>query len=351
METGIVLDPWITQFPADYKVKDWAIYFSVAGLGGEAGRAVDWTVDGSFIGIGPSEVYRDTAAYPMFNGDYIEPGMQGLTKEENAFIKTLPEAKQTLFKKLSKQQQKYWLSLRLDGKDSIQQVQADCPLVLYVVDADGLRTGIASDGVYHELDDVFFSAFPLEDGTTFTELIYPLGVGYRLVMEGTGEGQAYVLVQNWVDFERDGQGVALYQLAVTEGTLYESMVLKDELSWDGGSIQPQLLAIGSEPSWLDQLPGLAQVGDQPDRNALTTWLPDWRVLFLGGFIGLLLGFAGFVLLGVLVVPGVLASRKAGVSSHLNTNKTKWVVVVIILIISCLVMMCSTASLYAGITGR
>ena len=109
----------------------------------------------------------------------------------------------------------------------------DCPLVLYVTDEEGLRSGIASDGIYYELDDVLFSAFPLQDGTAYTELIYPLGAGYRLVMEGTGEGQAYVLVQDWVDFERDGQGVALYQLTVTEGALYESMIPKDELSWDG----------------------------------------------------------------------------------------------------------------------
>ncbi|MDO9086026.1 MAG: hypothetical protein Q7U53_07465 [Anaerolineaceae bacterium] len=351
METGIVLDPWITQFPADYKVKDWAIHFSVAGLAGEAGRAVDWTVDGSFIGIGPSEVYRDTAAYPLFNGDYIEPGMQGLTKEENAFIKTLPEAKQALFKKLSKQQQKYWLSLRLDGKDSAQQVQADCPLVLYVTDADGLRSGIASDGVYHELEDVLFNVFPLQDGTTYTELIYPLDAGYSLVMEGTGDGQAIVLVQDWVDFERDGQGVSLYQLSVTEGALYESMVAKESFVWQGGSIQPELYELGSEVAWIDQLPGLAQVGDQPGSNALPNWLPGWRVLFLGGFVGLMLGLAGFVVLGVLLVPGLMASRKANFNRQQNTHKTRWVVAVIILIISCLVMMCSAASLYSGITGR
>ncbi len=351
METGIVLDPWITQFPADYKVKDWAIYFSVAGLGGEPGRVIDWTVDGSFIGISPSVVYRDAAAYPMFNGDYVQPGMQGLTKEENAFIKTLPEEKQALFKKLSKTQQKYWLSMRLGGKDAIQHVMADCPLVLYVTDANGYRSGIASDGIYYELEDVLFSAFPLQDGTTFTELIYPLGAGYRLVMEGTGEGQAYVMVQDWVDFERDGQGVALYQLAVTDGVLYELMAAKEALVWDEGSIQPELLAMGSEATWFNQLPGLAEVGDQPESNSLPSWLPGWRVLFLGGFIGLILGVTGLVVLGVLIVPDFLANRKARVANQQNTNKTKWVFAIIILVISCLVIMCSAASLYAGITGR
>jgi hypothetical protein len=351
METGIVLDPWIEQRPMAYPIDEWAIHFSYAGLMGAAGRLAEESIDGSFVGIGPSAVYEKSPEFPMFGGTYAMPGSPKLTKEENEFLKTLPEEKQALFKKLSKTQQKYWLSMRMGGKDSAQQVVADCPLVLYVTDADGFRSGITSDGIYYELDDVLFSAFPLQDGTAYTELIYPLDAGYRLVMEGTGEGQAYVMVQDWVDFERDGQGVALYQLDVTEDALYESMMAKESFVWQEGLIQPQLLAIGSEATWFNQLPGLAEVGDQPESNSLPSWLPGWRVLFLGGFIGLMLGLAGLVVLGVLFIPGFLANRKASVVNQQNTNKTKWVSAVIILVISCLMLMCSAASLYVGITGR
>jgi hypothetical protein len=334
-----------------YPIDEWAIHFSYAGLMGAAGRLAEESIDGSFIGIEPSAVYEKSPEFPMFGGTYAMPGSPKLTKEENEFLKTLSEEKQALFKKLSKTQQKYWLSMRMGEKDNAQQVMADCPLMLYVTDADGFRSGITSDGIYYELEDVLFSAFPLQDGTTFTELIYPLGAGYRLVMEGTGEGKAYVMVQDWVDFERDGQGVVLYQLNVTEDAWYESMMAKESFIWQGRSIQPELLAMGSEVTWLNQLPGLAEVDDQPRSNSLPIWVPGWRVLFLGGFIGLILGLAGFVVLGMLFVPDFLAIRKAKVTHKQSTNKTRWVVAVIILVISCLVMMCSIANIYAGITGR
>lgn len=352
METGIVLDPWIEQRPMAYPMDEWAIHFSYAGLMGAAGRFAESSIDGSFIGIGPSEEYEKSPEFPMFGGTYAMPGSPRLTKEENVFLKTLPESKQELFKKLSKTQQKYWLSLKMDGKDSAQQLVADCPLVLYVENADGLRSGIANDGVYFDLDDVLYSAFLLEDGTLFSELIYPLESGYRLVMEGTGDGNAYVMVQDWVDFERSEQGVAFYALAVKEGVLYESMMVQESLFWEGGSLQPQHLSLGEYPDWLDAQPSLAAVGGKIEPNtSLPDWLPGWRVLFLGGFGGLLLALAGLVVLGVLVVPQIIPPRKATIIGKVENGKKHWLLSVIILIVSCLIMTCSAVSLYLGIANR
>ena len=135
------------------------------------------------------------------------------------------------------------------------------------------------------------------------------------------------------------------------------MIPKDELSWDGGSIQPELLAIGTEATWLNQLPGLADVGGtQNAGSSLPDWLPGWRVMFLGGFIELLLGLAGLVVLGVLIAPAIISKRAArnkpglGTSSAKN-SKMKWIFTVLVVMISCLAMICGSVSLYLGITGR
>ena len=121
METGIVLDPWIEQRPMVYPIDKWAIHFSYAGLMGAAGRLTEESIDGSFIGIGPSAVYEKSPEFPMFGGTYAMPGAPKLTKEENEFLKTLPEEKQELFKKLSKTQQKYWLSMRMGGRIALSR--------------------------------------------------------------------------------------------------------------------------------------------------------------------------------------------------------------------------------------
>ncbi len=320
METGLVLDPWIEQKPMIYEVRDWAIQFSPTGIVPLVGTLPEEAIDGSFIGIGPSETYRETGAYPMFNGDYAPPGDLELTKEENDYIKTLPQEKRELFKKMTKLQQKQYLHMKLGGADTIHRAIADCPLSLSVVGPDGARSGVAGGQVYAELPDVFFVAAPLQDGTLYSEVLYPANAGYTLELEGTGTGPAYVMVGEGLALEAFPANVQLYELTVAAGQAYTLPAdrLGAPLESPGGAIQPGVIIAGTAPGWVERLPSLRSPG-QPAEPAPTPpgagppgiQLPENRTLVVAGIAALLLCAAGLGLAAVVLLVMFWRKRKKG----------------------------------------
>jgi len=345
METGLVLDPWIEQKPMVYNVLDWAVYFSASSV-----------VSGSFLGVGPSEVYRNEGAYPIFGGEYAPAGQQGLTKDENAFLQSLPAEKRAIFNRWSRQNQKYWLKLQLKGKTTIQKVIADCPLNVSVVSAGGARSGFHGNLVANDLEDVSFVRIPLSDGTTYTEILYPENAGYTLVIEGAGVGAAYVLIGDGLSVEAQRAPAQQYAFPVEAGRIYQvpagSLGLPMELG--GGSLAPTSLPPGSVPEWLGSLPRPAGVAEaKSNGNPLKTWLSNSSTQLWGG---LLIGSMGICLFGVLLYLGFSYSvnkrqemmrRSLGQSTG-SSAPLGWALLLAGFITACLLMFCGGLGLYTGL---
>ncbi len=354
MDTGLVLDPWIDQTPKVYAVADWAVHFSAAAMAGPAGTLAEEIIEGSFIGIGPSEVYRSEAAYPIFEGEYVPPGMQGLTRDEIEFVQALPPEKRAIFDKWSRPNKKYWLKLNMAGRDTVHKVVADCPLNLYLIGPDGSRGGISGGQVLTELSDVSFINLPLRDGTRYTEMMYPANAGYTLVIEGTGSDQAYVLIGETLSLEQQPSPVQQYILQVEEGKTYQ--VGTEQLGYPlvsgAESIQPIPLQTGIEPEWLGNLPGLSGINEPQVAKSSFTWPPDSRLLLWGGLLAVIVGVVLFV---TALIFGILATNKgkrtqnyrAPVRGKPRSNTLKWLLIIGVLMSACLLMLCGAAGLYTS----
>jgi hypothetical protein len=259
--TGIVLDPWQEQIPKTYKIFDWAKRFqspyfedTFFGSGSIYGK------DESFwYGIGPSDVYRETKAYPICGGDYVDLRIDDLkfTKEELRFIQSLTPEKRTAFKNMTKLRQKLWLHYIMQGQDKIQKVIAHCPLNLYLMDGSGNRSGQSGTEILKELPSVTFMILELTDGTNYTEITYPENAGYTLVLEGTDEGQAYVWQGHTFLLGETPPPVQQYSFSVRKGDTYQiaTDVLGAPMQWEGGSLAPDSVTEISDVS-LENLPGL-----------------------------------------------------------------------------------------------
>ena len=354
MDTGLVLDPWIEQTPKVYAVADWAVHFSAAAMAGPAGTLAEEIVEGSFIGIGPSEVYRSEAAYPIFDGAYVPPGMQGLTREEIEFVQALPDEKRAVFDKWSRPNKKYWLSLQMAGHNTVHKVVADCPLNVYLLGQDGSRSGIASGQVLTELVDVSFISLPLRDGTRYTEMMYPANAGYTLVFEGTGNSQVYVLIGETLSLEQQTSPLQQYILQVEESKNYQ--VGTDQLGYPlvsgAETIQPITLPPGSEPEWLGNLPGLSLISATQTEKPSFTWHPDRRLLLWGGSLAAL---TGAVLFAAALIFGILSTNKgkrtqkyrAPVHKKPRSNSLRWLLIIVVFVSACLLMLCGAAGLYTS----
>jgi hypothetical protein len=238
--TGIVLDPWLEQTPKTYKIFDWEKKFK--------------------LGIGPSDVYRETKAYPIFDGgDYLDlrKGDLKFTKEEMKFIHSLTPEKRAAFTNMDKLRQKLWLEARMQGAEKTQKVIAHCPLNLYILDSNGNRSGISGTEILTELPDVHFLILKLTDGTNYTEITYPEKSDYTLVLEGTDEGQAHVFQGHILLLEEPTPPVQQYSFAVNKGETYKIATdrLGAPMQWEGGSLEPKAITEISA-TFLEDLPGL-----------------------------------------------------------------------------------------------
>jgi hypothetical protein len=280
LETGLVLDPWITQSPKVYSMSAWA-----TSMGGP-----------QYHGVSGSEEYTAQPQYPTVGGSYTPPGSPSLTKEETAFIQSLPPEKQEVFRKMSRQDQKRWLRAAMSGRTPLRKVMADCPLNFYLVSPDGARSGFPGGQPLAELDDVTLGRLPLSDGTYWTVLEYPENAGYTLVLEGTGSGQAYVVAGDGVTVEPQRSPAYEYTFSVESGKTYQMVTdrLGQPLVSEGETVQPGV-SQGSEPDWLGSLPGLAAPAEfAPEESALAATL-DLRLLFGCGALLLILLMGGLLI--------------------------------------------------------
>lgn len=187
MDTGIVFDPWPNQKPETMSMAEWAMRFSM----------------GSYHGIGGSSPYasQTNPGYPTVGGTYVDPEkMKPYTEEEKKKYARLTQAQRDQLKKVKDPANQRYLARRLMAElDSTgDRVMAHSPVNLYVEDANGRRAGFPGGKPTLEIPGVLIRAYPLEDGTTWTEIEFSRAAGQRLVVEGTGKGVATIA---------DGRGI------------------------------------------------------------------------------------------------------------------------------------------------
>ncbi|MDI9615958.1 MAG: hypothetical protein QFX31_01115 [Methanothrix sp.] len=235
-DEGIVLDPWIKQSPKAYDVQSWGQYFSA----------------GSFHGIRGSSVYETNPEYPTVGGTYVDPKNKKLTKEEMEFVKNLSEEKKKIYEKMSPDLRAAWVRGKMADKSKGGRAMGYSPLNLYLVDEVGRISGFPGGVPTYEIPNTTIRCLKLSDGTHWTELEYPLDASYTLVVEGSGDGDADLLL----GFDGLGDRFAYrYRLQAEEGmrlelqTGYEVSAIYTE----SGSIAPEEI-FEDDQEWLDSKP-------------------------------------------------------------------------------------------------
>lgn len=361
METGIVLDPWPKQTPMVYSMAEWAVMFSASGVVPVIGNIPEDIVGGSYIGVGESEVYRSDNAYPMFGGTYQQAGDQKFTAEEKAIIESLSAEKKVTFWKLPKQDQKAYLQRRLANQPATQKTIAHCPLNLYVMDANGKRSGVSGNQVLMELPGVSVLALKLTDGTNYTEITYPENAGYSLVLESTGTGEATALTGHTLLMGDKAPAVQQYSFTAEKDKIYQiaTDTLGAPMQWDGGSLQPEAITEIS-PDFLESLPELVSPGEESavnipiesetiDKPGLFDWKPP---LWLGVLV-LLLGLFVFVVGAIIMIVVVLKNKKqqtlaAGQTTPNKNRSLLWVLMTALVLIGCFISSIGTLGVVANL---
>jgi len=232
--------------------------------------------------------------------------------------------------------------LKLAGVEKVNQVIADCPLKLYLVNAEGARSGISGDTVYNQLPNVSFMALPLEDGTIMTEMLYPQGAGYTLVFEGTGEGKGEVLIGETLTLEGEPDSLQKYSFVVEENMVYQVTTdrLGAPLEWNGGTLQPETITEISE-EWLNSLPDLAVPiaaggGSQPASGggSIFTRFGNWKPALPGVIFLFVVGTAGLVLFAVLLIMKLAKRNKVPVVPQKVAPVLQWILLIGLFLVSC-----------------
>jgi hypothetical protein len=240
-ETGLVLDPWITQSPQVYTIQEWSLQFS----------------GDSQHGIRGSRDYENQPQYPTVGGNYTPPGDLKISAEENDFIRTLPSDKRDWLKKMSPVSRKAWLEQMMRRQVQNATLNVNSPLDISLTDDAGNSGGFIKGSLVDDLPDVSFRRFLRADGHYWTEVEYPANGRYRLVMYGTGDGQARV----FSSVEESGVAGAAYQydFSVSAGEFYQS-----ETSDIGAAfVNPQSriepnVALTADLVWIESQPGLVE---------------------------------------------------------------------------------------------
>ncbi|MBK7397553.1 MAG: hypothetical protein IPJ34_14990 [Myxococcales bacterium] len=271
LDEGLVLDPWITQRPTAYKIKDWGRVWSPAAAG-------------SFQGIGPSGEY-DGGPYPTHGGVYTDPKYgKKLTNAEQALIKSLSPEKRKQFDKMALEAQREWLERQLRGKKRTTLI-VHCPLEVHVLDRkSSAKTGVVAGAAVTQLPDVRFARLPLEDGTWWTQADWPADKDYQAAFVGVGKGTADVLVG------RDDQAFH-YRFPVEKGATHAWKRLGGALTGDDTVAAESVDAVG----WVDGKSPLAAPLDHLGRKPESDANPWPRRFAIGGAV-----LAGVVLVGAIV---------------------------------------------------
>lgn len=240
-ETGLVLDPWITQSPQVYTIQDWSLQFS----------------GGSQHGIRGSSDYENQPQYPTVGGNYTPPGDLKLSAEENDFIRTLPSDKQDWLKKMSPVSRKAWVEQMMRRQRQNVTLSVNSPLDIFLTDDAGNAAGFIKGNLVDDLPDVSFRRFLMADGHYWTEVEYPADRNYRVVMYGTGAGQARVFS---VIAESGVAGAAYqYDFSVSAGEFYQSETgdIGAAIVYAQSRIEPHV-ASTADLAWIESQPSLVE---------------------------------------------------------------------------------------------
>jgi len=280
-DSGIVLDPWIDQEPKTYDIHQWAGIFSpegvVTSISGYAGGPISGPLEaGSFYGIRGSSLYDGTheypdvasswiigssytPEYPTVGGNYVDPKDKKLklTEAERNYGKSLPHETREKLNKLPIPQQIAWIKMKMEEEKRNGKAIGFSPVNLYLEDDDGKITGFPGGVPTWEIEEISIGRFPLDDGTYWTELLYPQNRSYKLVVEATGDGEADIFMVYGMD-DPEARSIYRYDMTVAEGQSLEAMA-----SFKGGSLYSSSGSINPEEiktidqSWLDSKPDIA----------------------------------------------------------------------------------------------
>lgn len=212
VKTGIILDPWITQKPEAYLIKDWRDYFP------------------DYWGpVGDSYYKESHPNYPILGGKYKDPKDRGIKPEY------------------------------LERMKKGCRVMGNCPLNMRLIDEAGRVSGYSGDQRDDEIPEALVLRAPLSDGTYWTEMGYPMDGSYKLVMEGLDKGDATIFIGFGMD-GYDQRSIYQYKIEVIPGRIYEL-----DLRTEGSPIVSDLNRIEAEKiremdiSMLNSLPDLASI--------------------------------------------------------------------------------------------
>lgn len=236
VKTGIILDPWITQKPEAYLIRDWRDYFP------------------DYWGPVGDSYYRESHPnYPILGGKYKDPKDRGIKPEY------------------------------LERMKKGCRVMGNCPLNMYLKDEAGRISGYSKDQRDDEIPEALVLRAPLSDGTYWTEMGYPMDGSYKLVMEGLDRGDATIFIGFGMD-GYDQRSIYKYKIEVIPGRIYEL-----DLRTQGSPIVSDLDRIEAEKiremdiSMFNSLPDLAsmpaiEIEDQEDTDG-TKEIPTGTVIF------------------------------------------------------------------------
>ncbi|MDM7935457.1 MAG: hypothetical protein QUS08_08740, partial [Methanothrix sp.] len=185
-------------------------------------------------------------------GTYVDPRNKKLTQEETNFIKSLPAEKKKIFDKMTPAQRASWVKGKMADQPKGGRAMGYSPLNLYLEDDAGRISGFPGGDPACEIPNTAIRRLMLSDGTYWTELEYPLDASYRLVVEGTGGGEADLLL----GFDgQDERSTYRYSLQSREGMLLEVQTGSggSTIYTESGPIGPEEI-FEAEQEWLDSKP-------------------------------------------------------------------------------------------------
>ena len=222
-----------------------------------------------------------------------------LTAEEIDFIRTLPADKQEyIMEKISPGSRKAWLTQMMRRQVQNATLSVNSPLDVYLTDdTTGRSSGIINGSLVNDLPDVSFSRFLRTDGHYWTEVEYPANRNYRVVMVGTGEGQARVF--NTMTKDSIAGVVYQYDFAVSASEFYQSEIGEIGTAFVSSQarIEPDVTT-SPDLEWIESQPGLVEperfIQDVPPPENLIIFMVCMTGVCLIAFLIILVGLIWFI---------------------------------------------------------
>lgn len=180
---GTVLDPWIEQKARTYTTPEWADMYTMGA--------------GTYRGIGGSNVYLDSPAYPTVGGNYVKPGERRLTEAEKAWLGSLPQTERDRVKKISDVNlqnmviKNGFINRRLTGI-----MVVNCPVQASAKDSSGRVTGFVPSGFANEAKGVLIDRVTKGPGDWMTMIRFDPSEGFSAVLHSTGDGPVEIVVSH-----------------------------------------------------------------------------------------------------------------------------------------------------------